>query len=226
MGAQYNEARWRYFEKTGCLVTADVTADDKICPEGAKNYKFTGVQPATAVRENAGDEDEAAPERLPPDADSGSSGADTDDDADDADDEASTPVMFADALRGAACSDGFALACEPFRPDMQRTTVIGRLVAYRCAHSGWGVFAIRTYASAEGANFTLRSDNGDDRRANLAAAAYAVGADGSASVMEALKPGSWLLLAKRRTGGGGAAAAGPVFIALGRGAAGAPAAAP
>ena len=38
-GSIYNECLWRYFEKTGCLITADGSDDDKISPEGVKDYK-------------------------------------------------------------------------------------------------------------------------------------------------------------------------------------------
>ena len=68
-----------------------------------------------------------------------------------------------------------------------------------------------------GANFVLRDHDGDDLRALLAPAAYAVGVDGGA-VMDALKPGSWVLLKQQRTGAGAApsAAAGPAYVPLGR----------
>ena len=48
---QYNSFRWRLFEKTGCLMTADGTNDHKISPEGLPNYvippPLTYVEPTT-----------------------------------------------------------------------------------------------------------------------------------------------------------------------------------
>ena len=35
----YDKFRWRLFEKTGCLITADGSEDNKINPEGLRNYK-------------------------------------------------------------------------------------------------------------------------------------------------------------------------------------------
>ena len=36
---EYNNFRWRLFEKTGCLITADGSEDSKIQPEGLTDYK-------------------------------------------------------------------------------------------------------------------------------------------------------------------------------------------
>ena len=38
MGEEYSKTRYRCFEKTGCLITADGSEDDKIAPEGLTNY--------------------------------------------------------------------------------------------------------------------------------------------------------------------------------------------
>ena len=38
MGEDYSKTRYRCFEKTGCLITADGSEDDKIAPEGLTNY--------------------------------------------------------------------------------------------------------------------------------------------------------------------------------------------
>eukprot|EP00112_Aurelia_sp_Birch-Aquarium-sp1_P017284 Seg3990.4 transcript_id=Seg3990.4/GoldUCD/mRNA.D3Y31 product="hypothetical protein" protein_id=Seg3990.4/GoldUCD/D3Y31 len=37
-GNEYKESRYRCFEKTGCLITADGSDDDKINPEGLLGY--------------------------------------------------------------------------------------------------------------------------------------------------------------------------------------------
>lgn len=39
-GEKYASSRYRCFEKTGCLVTADGTGDDKIQPEGLPGYSI------------------------------------------------------------------------------------------------------------------------------------------------------------------------------------------
>ena len=36
---KYKDFWWRQFEKTGCLITADGSEDDKINPEGLPNYR-------------------------------------------------------------------------------------------------------------------------------------------------------------------------------------------
>ena len=38
MGEEYSNTRYRCFEKTGCLITADGSEDNKICPEGLTDY--------------------------------------------------------------------------------------------------------------------------------------------------------------------------------------------
>ena len=49
---EYDAFRWRLFEKTGCLVTADGSDGDKITPEGLPNYKIP--PPAIFVEAGAG----------------------------------------------------------------------------------------------------------------------------------------------------------------------------
>ena len=47
----YEKFRWRLFEKTGCLITANGSEDDKINPEGLPNYKVPPpimLDPSTA----------------------------------------------------------------------------------------------------------------------------------------------------------------------------------
>ena len=47
----FDKFRWRHFEKTGCLITADGSEDDKINPEGLPNYKVPPpimLDPSTA----------------------------------------------------------------------------------------------------------------------------------------------------------------------------------
>ena len=49
----YDDFRWRLFEKTGCLITADGSEDDKISPEGLPEYKppppLDYIEPSTAA---------------------------------------------------------------------------------------------------------------------------------------------------------------------------------
>lgn len=218
---KYSHARWRYFEKTGCLVTADGSDDINITPEGTGalgGYRFTRLPPATAEGDNCSDGEDGAEEPAVPET-SGSD-PDSDDAADKEDDAEAAPTTFAAALSAEFCPTGFELACDPYRPAVERSTLIGKSVAFRCAHSGWAVFTIRTYAQTANANFVLRDDAGADLRAFLAAPSYAVGADGSAAMMDTLKPNSWVLLKQRRIGAGAgpalASVAGPAFVPLGR----------
>ena len=41
----FDKFRWRHFEKTGCLITADGSEDDKINPEDLSNYKVPSTAP-------------------------------------------------------------------------------------------------------------------------------------------------------------------------------------
>jgi hypothetical protein len=214
----YSQARRRYFEKTGCLMTADGSDDINITPEGTKalgGYSFTRLPPATAEGDNCSDGDD---DMEPPVPDTSDSDPDSDDAADSEDDAEAAPTMFAAALSTEFCPTGFELACDPYRPAVERVALIGKSVAFRCAHSGWGVFVIRTYAQTANANFVLRDRTGADLRAFLAAPAYAVGADGSAAMMDALKPNSWVLLKVQRIGAKlvPVSAVGPAFVSLGR----------
>ena len=47
----YDKVRYRCFEKTGCLITVDGSADDKINPEGLKNYVAPQPLPMTRPAE-------------------------------------------------------------------------------------------------------------------------------------------------------------------------------
>ena len=38
--SRYDNFRWRLFEKTGCLITADGSEDAKVFPEGLLNYEL------------------------------------------------------------------------------------------------------------------------------------------------------------------------------------------
>ena len=38
--SRYDNFRWRLFEKTGCLITADGSEDAKVSPEGLLNYEL------------------------------------------------------------------------------------------------------------------------------------------------------------------------------------------
>ena len=40
LNEDYSEMRKKFYQKTGCLMTADGTDDDKIQPEGFVNYNF------------------------------------------------------------------------------------------------------------------------------------------------------------------------------------------
>ena len=73
-GEKYASSRYRDLEKTGCLVTADGSGDDKIQPEGLPGYSITPQLPvvgpenpldlpipelsATSEKDDDSDEDE------------------------------------------------------------------------------------------------------------------------------------------------------------------------
>ena len=61
--SDYDNFRWRCFEKTGCLLTADGSNDDKVEPEGFKDYKV--ISPL----QNPGPEEDPNIEVPPPAAD-------------------------------------------------------------------------------------------------------------------------------------------------------------
>ena len=48
-GPDYDHFRWRCFEKTGMLLTADGSSDDKVAPEGLKNFQ---VMESLPMKEN------------------------------------------------------------------------------------------------------------------------------------------------------------------------------
>ena len=49
---EYDDFRWRLFEKTSCLITADGSGDEKVTPEGLPDYKpppaLDYMEPSTA----------------------------------------------------------------------------------------------------------------------------------------------------------------------------------
>ena len=50
-GEQYASSRWRCFEKTGCVITANGSEDEKIQPEGLHGYTLPPPLPITASKE-------------------------------------------------------------------------------------------------------------------------------------------------------------------------------
>ena len=48
-GSDYDHFRWRCFEKTGMLLTADGSSDNKVAPEGLKNFQ---VMESLPMKEN------------------------------------------------------------------------------------------------------------------------------------------------------------------------------
>ena len=60
----YEHAKWRCFERTGCLITADGSEDEKIMPEGMPDYVVPRPLP-TMIIENPFEC--VVPEPIPPD---------------------------------------------------------------------------------------------------------------------------------------------------------------
>ena len=63
----YSKCLWRYFEKTGCLITADGSGDEKINPEGLQDYKVPPPTVYLAPPECEIDCETPAPAELEPD---------------------------------------------------------------------------------------------------------------------------------------------------------------
>jgi hypothetical protein len=58
--AHFDRARFRWFEKTGALMTADGSRDDQITPEGTQSYRFERLDGEAAVAAAAAAASEAA----------------------------------------------------------------------------------------------------------------------------------------------------------------------
>lgn len=214
--AKYNGSRWRWFEKGGCLMTADGTDDDKITPEGSVGYTFTRQQAMTEDEGlqaglglgNGGDANGGGGDDGGDDGDGGGAAAQMSSDsegdlegASEADDEddaaaASFVISFGTALLSwPASSDAVSLVCNRHRPfDLSRERLIGQIIVYRFAHIGWGAGRIETYSTAKGVNFIMRCADGERQRVNLTEGTYAEGADGTADKMASFLPGSWVIL--------------------------------
>ena len=50
---EYNQTRYRCFEKTGCLITADGSNDSKIKPEGLHDYAVPNALPVQVAEDAA-----------------------------------------------------------------------------------------------------------------------------------------------------------------------------
>lgn len=145
--------RWRYFEKTGCLMTADGTNDSKIQPEHTISYSFAGAPAAVPEKKAAAmDEGSDSTDTLTDDSGSEREEFDSDDDAD----EKKPPATLAQAL-----PDGWRVSPVPPAIDKE---LIGRQVLFKWNGIGWAhgvVSAMRKGQKAKKYNFEITYDPGD-----------------------------------------------------------------
>jgi transposase-like protein len=198
---QYDHTRRRYFEKTGCLMTADGTDDRLITPEGTTGYKFVRLDPSSAPR-NSDDADTPEDAAAPPDSDC--------DDADDAnlgdhpdefgsDDPTVAPhelMSFAEMVK-LTLESGEQMRMLSTAPPLD-ANLVGMRVALRVVDIGWcaGTVCGRS-SSAEviSYNYSVRYDADDVQQHWLKEARYVGNAVASAENdwhgMDAHPPGSW-----------------------------------
>jgi hypothetical protein len=195
--SRFERARWRYFEKTGLLMTMDGSEDDKIMPEGSTNYKFERtLADSNTDEEDAFDEMECT---LPPSDDEGAQDDDEfgDEDEDPHDDEDAVLITFAELAKEPAAR-GLRVVCAPGVPVLD-ATLIGATVAVRIVHVGWQVGTVTDQSSGSRVlryNYKVTYEEDDAAEHLLSAETYvcdAVATD-DWSMLESCMPGAWLVL--------------------------------
>ena len=215
LSPDYDEARLRYFQKTGCAMTADGSADLKITPEGTKNYKFERLSPGEA---SAAALEELLPEIAPePDSDDdddvdvqlgGAQDASDDDElapapegfAFDKDDPEEELMTFAEMVRLLLKPDE-QLRVLPGPPPLD-STLVGRHVAVRVVDVGWCAGLVVGQSSGpnvKGYNFKVRFDADDEDKLWLRESNYVGSSTFSASnnwaELAECPAGAWTLFA-------------------------------
>jgi hypothetical protein len=213
--AKYDMARRRYFEKTGCLMSADGSDDDRITPEGTVSYKFVRLDPAVVV---ADDDAARVPTEVAAPADSDDDGPADDGDAGfdalpnadplliqefSADDSEITPeelMGFAEMAKLAILS-GEQLRMMSAMPPLD-ASLVGKRVAVRIVDIGWCAGKIcgqSSSAAVKSYNYTVRYDADDVQQHWLTEARYVGNSNACAANdwagMDAHPPGSWAVFA-------------------------------
>ena len=210
----YDDARLRYFQKTGCAMTANGTDDLKITPEGTKDYKFVRLRPGEAS--SAALEDllpEIAPEPSSDDDEVdvqlGDAHDASDDDevepapegfAFDKDDPEEELMTFAEMVR-LLVKPGEQLRVLPGPPPLD-STLVGRHVAVRVVDVGWCAGFVVGQSSGptvKSYNFKVRFDADDEDKLWLRESNYVGSSNFSASnnwaELAGCPAGSWTLFA-------------------------------
>ena len=209
----YDHARLRYFEKTGCAMSADGSRDFKITPEGTVNYSFTRLSPADAASAAAGlEEEQVVPEAAPePDSDDEAvqhAAEESESELADeppldfetaADDPEETIVLF-DEMVAQLLKPDEQLRLQP-APQQLDKALVGRFVAVRVTDVGWCAGQIvgqSSRASVKSYNYKVRFDAGDVSDVWLRDERYVGSSTLTAanwSELDACPAGSWTLFA-------------------------------
>ena len=207
---KYDNARFRYFEKTGCLMSADGSGDEYITPEGTMNYRFVRLDPSTAaaednvpteIAEEPNSDGEEPPEQEDtefadmPDALAHELGGD---------DPELTPadlMSFSDMVK-LAVSPGEQLRMLSAMPPLD-ANLVGKCVAVRIVDVGWCAGQVCGRSSSKDVvsyNYKVRYDADDVQQHWLTEARY-VGSGGASAAndwdgMDAHPSGSWAVFGK------------------------------
>jgi transposase-like protein len=194
--SHFARARWRYFEKTGLLMTLDGTDDDKIMPEGSTNYTFARMLADSDAEDDVFDDIACT---FPPSDDEGAQDDDDfgDEDEDVHDDEDAVLITFAELAKEPAAR-GLRVICTPDVPALD-ATLIGATVAVRIVHVGWQVGIVTGQSSGARVlsyNYKVTYEDDDAAEHLLTAETYVCNAvdTNDWSMLEGCMPGAWLVL--------------------------------
>ena len=233
---KYDNARFRYFEKTGCLMSADGSGDEYITPEGTMNYRFVRLDPSSAAA------DDSVPTEIAEEPDSDGEEPTELEDAEFADqpdahehelgddDPELAPadlMSFSDMVK-LTVAPGEQLRMLSAMPPLD-ANLVGKCVAVRIVDVGWCAGKVCGRSSSNDVlsyNYKVRYDADDVQLHWLTEARY-VGSGGASATndwdsMDAHPSGSWAVFVKSvlpqapHAGRVGALRAPPELVALGR----------
>jgi transposase-like protein len=211
--SKYDHARLRYFQKTGCAMTADGSEDDQITPEGTTKYCFVRPNPAAAAAEEV---EQPVPEAAAPDLDSDDEDvqlqraaaeeeeedfdAPPDGFAEGADDKEEELMLFEEMVR-LTVKPGEQLRVLAGPPELTKA-LLGSLVAVRIVDVGWCAGQVVAQSSGplvKSYNYKVRFDADDVQELWLRAERYVGSSTFSAATkwaeLDGCSPGSWTLFA-------------------------------
>ena len=207
---KYDNARRRYFEKTGCLMSADGSDDAYITPEGTAGYRFTRLDPTTAAAVDDDDTLDVPTEVAePPDSESDEPIEDAAFDAllevdalayelgnDDPELAAAGLMSFGDMVK-LAVARGDQLRMMSAMPSLD-ASLVGKRVAVRIVDIGWCAGEVVRRSSSSTVlsyNYAVRYDADDEQQHWLTEPRYVgsnvASAENDWSGMDAHPPGSW-----------------------------------